>query len=478
MNLVKAAASGLRWSAIEHISQQAMQLGIFVVLARLLGPSEFGLVAVALVFVAVLQPVANFGMDMTLIQRKNLESGHINFAFIAVLLSSVLLCLLLWVLASTIASIFDEDGLEEVIKGLACTIPLRALIVIQDSLLRRDLCFRPLAIRSIFSTLIGGGVGIATAYKGFGALSIVAQHLSTSIISLITITLVSGWKPAIRHSAKHRIEVFQFARAVIGFEIIRVYNRYTPNLFVGYFFGSSAAGIFAIADRLLYVILTVITQTANRVIFPLFSKLQSNESKLLEVFYVSLRGVSLISLPLCCVLIASMPVVVPVALGVEWQSGVAIMQMMMLMMLSTAFSFFNASMLVAIGRPDLRMHANLLRAMIGTLLFLTLHVFGLFGMVAAFLIRGFIAEPLQLRFLSKSLRDFQWSSYMHAVLSGARAAVVTTLAVAYMVYGKGFEQPSIAALLAVAAMAASAYGLSLFVFNRKDLVAMFRFIRQ
>nr|MBA2624810.1 oligosaccharide flippase family protein [Acidimicrobiia bacterium] len=174
-SLRRSAVRGVGWSALQTVASRSLSTVVFVVLARLVEPEDFGLVAIASVFVALLTVLADQGFGQALVQRPVLERTHLDTAFWLNVTIGALLALLLAGTAGAIANLFDEADLAPLLRALAMVPLISALGVVPSSLLRRDLAFASLAVRGLVGTAAGGVVGIAAAVAGAGAWALVAQ---------------------------------------------------------------------------------------------------------------------------------------------------------------------------------------------------------------------------------------------------------------------------------------------------------------
>ena len=168
MTLKRRAAKGVAWTFIERLSSRSIMFLVLIVLARLLTPEEFGIVALGGVLVFLPQVVLYAGFASALIQKKDLEAEYLDTAFWAILGLSAIIAVALLALAPFAATFFDKAELAPVIRWLSPIIVINGLVTCHESLFRRELNFRPLAVRTILSSVAGGVIGIGMAYTGMG----------------------------------------------------------------------------------------------------------------------------------------------------------------------------------------------------------------------------------------------------------------------------------------------------------------------
>jgi PST family polysaccharide transporter len=170
-----AAARGVGWSALQASASRLLSAVVFVLLARLLEPDAFGVVAVASVFVAFMTVLVDQGFSQALVQRPSLDREHLDTAFWANLAASAVVVALVVGAAGPVADLFDEPDLAPILRALSLALVASALGGVPTALLRRRLAFASLALRGLLSVAAGGVAGVAAALAGFGAWSLVIQ---------------------------------------------------------------------------------------------------------------------------------------------------------------------------------------------------------------------------------------------------------------------------------------------------------------
>ena len=195
MNLRQKAAKGVAWSAIENLGTQAIYFVVFLVLARLLQPEEFGLVSLAGVFISFMMVFADQGLSDAIVQRQDLEPEHLDTAFWINLGICALLAIFTFAAAGSVSSFFHQPQLKPIIAWLSLSFLFNGFSSVQQSLLRRQLAFRALAVRSLVATFASGIVGVVMALMGFGVWSLVAQQLINRVLAILGLWWASDWRP-------------------------------------------------------------------------------------------------------------------------------------------------------------------------------------------------------------------------------------------------------------------------------------------
>jgi len=342
--------SAVAWSLATTGGQQALTAIFTFVLAALLGPEAFGLVAMAAVYVAFIQLVLEQGMGAAIVQRKDLDEEHLDAAFWMVLGASAVLTGISMALAGWWARVNSVPELESVIRLLALAVPIEGLIVVQRALLQRRMNFRAFAIRATLSVGLGGCVGIVLASRGFGAYALVAQQLTTSAVGLCLFWILSGWRPRRRFSRRAARDLLGFSTATLVGRLGIFVNRRSDALLMGLFFGPTAVGLYRLADRVVGVCVDFAAVSVQSVALPEFSRFQDAPERLRESFVRCLRISACLALPPLGVLAAGAPEVVSV-LGERWRDAAPALAALCVVGAVRDLGLFTGPLLQALGRP-------------------------------------------------------------------------------------------------------------------------------
>ncbi len=353
MRLKSKTLTGVAWSGVENWSRQLLSFAIFATLARLLSPEDFGLVALAAVYVALVDIFVTQGLGTAVIQRHELEPGHLDSAFWIALALGAFLCLSTLLLASPVASIFGEPRLASVLRFLSLGFIFLALAAIPSAILTRRLEFRALAVRSVVSTIAGGAVGITMAALGYGVWSLVGQQLMAGFSGMACLWWEVGWRPRIRLSWRHVRDLAGFALSIMGNNILWLFCQRTDQTLIGYGFGAAVLGPYALAARVTQLMMDSVAGPLQNVSLPAFSRVQMDRRKLKESFFRFTETGAFIAFPACAGLIVLAYDIVPLLFGREWTPAAPVLQVLAAYAaLRVAMTFFHPLML-AKGRPGL-----------------------------------------------------------------------------------------------------------------------------
>jgi PST family polysaccharide transporter len=428
--LQRKVARGLTWTLIDTWGSQLLGLVVFILLARLLTPVDFGLVALASVFVAFAQLLVDQGLGDALIQRKSLTRAQIDTAFWAAVATGALLTLLSIALAGPIATLLGEPSLEPIIQALSLTFIAVALNSIQMGLLRREMKFRSLAVRKLLAVGIGGIVGIGMAVANYGAWALVGQQLAAAVVSVVALWTVSPWRPGFHFSRADFGSLFSFGIHVVAGDLLNFASRNVDRLLIGAFLGTGPLGFYAVAYRILDTSQVMLVNAARKLAFPVFSRLQHDRDRMRRAYSRVTRALSVVILPgyIGLALVAQEAIVV--VFGAEWAQSGPVAAILFLIGPVLTVQLFSGALLNAVGHPDVTFRIRLITAIVNVAGFvIAVAVFQeITAVAAAFVIRGYMLMPLIMWWL-KVYAGIPFSTHLGELRSPALATIVMSVAV-------------------------------------------------
>ncbi|WYL97344.1 MAG: MOP flippase family protein [Gloeotrichia echinulata IR180] len=393
-NLRKKAVKGVIWSAIETWGRQSISFALFFLLARLLEPETFGLVALSSVFLAFLQIFLEQGFSQAIIQRQNLEPEHLDTAFWTNLGLSILLATISISSADWLGELFKEPQISPIIRWSSVGFLISAFSRVQEATLQRQLAFKALAQRSLVGVVIGGSVGVTMAFMGFGVWSLVGQQLSNSLVQVLVLWMLSDWRPRFKFSPKHFKELFSFGVHVMGIDLCTFFSRRSDDFLIGYFLGSSALGYYTVAYRVFSILTEVLAGIIAKVTLPMFAKLQQEPEKLRNALYKAIQLTSLTTFPVFLGILALAPELVRVIFGAKWEPSIPVLQVLNLVGILYAYFYFNGSLIMAVGKPSVKLGLDFVQAISNIVAFSIAVQWGIVYVAGGFVIRGYLIAPI------------------------------------------------------------------------------------
>lgn len=436
MTLRKKAIQGAKWSMLQEIIGQLLDFFIIIILARLLDPKDFGVVAIATVIITSMRPFISQGLGIAITQRAELEREHLDTAFWATFIMGCLFALFLSMTAEWWAIIFSEPELNNILTWFSVSIVLISLTTVQESILRRELNFKVYAIRASVGKLIGGVVGIALAFYGFGIWSLVARYLVSSFVSVFLLWGISNWYPRFIFSRRHFRDLFSFGIQVIMNDLLVFVNRNSDSLLISYFLGSTALGYYNIAYKLMALVFQLVSKTVSQVGMPAFARLQNDKERLWKAFYNITQLIALIVFPVFLGMLVLVPEIVSSLLGDKWIQSIPVLQILLLIGIVQCLLSPVVSILVGSGKPKTRLKLQLIDSLTNLIGFSVAVHWGIVWVAASYVIVGYTLTPLWFWALTKVV-NIHWAAYarlifrpllvtivMMSVILGAKLTVV------------------------------------------------------
>jgi len=428
-------AGAIGWSAIDTWGSALFQIVVLTVLARLLEPRAFGLVAMAGVYIAFVQVFVEQGLGAALVQRRELERAHLDSAFWIAILTSIVLLTISMMVAPWVATLFGEPHLASLVRWLSLGLLASAMNGTQRAILQRELAFRQLAIRSLIAAVIGGVAGITAALLGLGVWSLVIQSLSTVIIGTVVLWRVSHWRPGFRISTTHLRDLWGFSVSVLGINLLTFVNRRSDDLIIGAVLGPVALGYYSVAYGLLRKITNLLVGVTTKVAFPAFARVQDDPARMRRGFYTATRYTSLIAFPAFFGILLVAPELIRGVYGSKWVPSIPVMQILALIGIIHSVFYFNGTVILSAGKPQWRLGLAAVNAVTNVVAFAIAVRWGIVAVAAAYVVRGYVVSPLALWLIHRLIR-IEVRVYLRQYivpLIGSAAMVVTVLLLRHLV---------------------------------------------
>jgi O-antigen/teichoic acid export membrane protein len=347
----RQAARGVVWITFQALVVRLSGVVIFLVLARLLLPVEFGLLAAAQVFVALSRSLAEAGLSRTLVQKPTLRAAHLDSAFLVSAIIGVVLSLLLATAAPLVADLYDLPRLTPILLALSLVPLLVGMSNVPDAILSRQLMFRALAVRGMYSVVCAGVVGIALAFLGAGVWALVAQVGTQAVVACVVLWCSAGWKPGRNWEGPAIRELLGFGSHVVGIALLNFFNRRAGELLIGIVLGPTALGLYAVAMRVLTLSLDLLINSVNKIAWPVFSRVASQPERLRRTYLRSVATTTLFAFPGFTILGLFGNSLTPLIFGQQWTEAGPLMTALAFIGPVQSIALFNNGMLLATGHP-------------------------------------------------------------------------------------------------------------------------------
>ncbi len=371
--------SSVRWSAAGKSVAQSIQLVVSLVMARLLAPEYFGLMAMAIVVTGFLSVFQRLGLASALVQRKQINDRLLSSVFFLNLALCLALTGLLVVVAPLIGRVYDDVRVGHMVAVLSVTFTLSAFATMPYVLLQRDLDFRKLALREILGALATGITGVVCAIAGYGVWSLVTASIVGSIAQVVLFNLARPWRPQLVFSWSELRSVFGFGLNITGYSVAKYFSRQSDILIIGITLGATSLGYYGAALRFIKLPMDTIAGVLARVLFPTFSRMQEDRSRLIATYLKATGAIAFVVFPAMFGLCVVAEPLIQVALGETWLPVVPILQVLSIAGLFQASIFTCPHLLLATGQAATTFRLSILNGGVCIIGFLIGSHWGLFG---------------------------------------------------------------------------------------------------
>lgn len=426
--LERHAVKGVFWTVVQAIGGRALSFVVFVVLARLLTPADFGLIAMAGVFIALLEVLVQQGFSLVITQRENLEPAHEWTGFWANLLLSAVFGGALWASATWVAELYDAPALAPIVRWLAAVLPLRAMSTVPAGLLQRRFQFKALAVRSILGALAGGIAGVGAALAGWGVYALVAQQLVSAFADVVLVWGAARWRPRLAFSIRHLRDLWSFGMHLVGSSLLGFLNHRSDDFVIAMALGDTALGYYAVAYRVLQVLTQVLAKPGTVVAIAAFSRMQRDPERMLEAFYRSTQAASVVALPIFVGIAILAPDAIVLIFGEKFARSGDVLRVLSLVGIVHSVSHLNFAVYIGIGRPDLRLKLLLVGTIPTVIAFILVVQWGILAVAFAYVGGTYLLMTIDLVVLHR-LIGLSWRRYLANFVPAALASLAMLAAI-------------------------------------------------
>jgi O-antigen/teichoic acid export membrane protein len=351
--------TGLSWTATSRMFQLVAQFAVTAVLARLLVPNDFGLIAMISVFTGFAAIFVDFGLSSALVQRTDVEDRHLSSAFWLNLSVGAALMLVVMGIAPGVAAFYGEPQLLPLTVALAPTFLIGSLAGVQTAILQREMRFKKLSVINNVAFVGGSALGIGMALAGFGVWSFIGLTLVSSMISAVLLWVLSPWRPGARPDRVTINELWGFSSRLTGFNAVNYWARNADNLLIGRFIGVTQLAFYNRAYSIMTLPGDVSSSVTTPVIFPALSRLQDDRERVKRVYLRALGLIALVMFPVSVGLyVVAKPFILTIY-GPRWAPVVPLLQIFSVVSVLQTLGRTTGWIFLSQGRADWMMRWGL-----------------------------------------------------------------------------------------------------------------------
>lgn len=326
MSLAAQAGRGIAWSSAGKAVSQLVGVVVSLVLARLLAPADFGLVAMAVIVTGFLGVVGDLGLTSALIQRETLDERHRSTVFWTLLAFGLALAGGTALVAPWIADFYEAPNLTTLLRVLSIDFVLAPVTTLHYALLARELRFKQIALCEALAVLLSGGLALGLALSGVGLWALVFKSLAASLVLSVGFARMTGWWPTALFDRRALSELWPFSANLLGTTVASYWAHQTDDLLIGKTLGAAPLGLYTRAYGTMMHPVSEVGSVIGRVMFPTLSLLQHDDTEAKRLYLKVLGTTALLIFPVMAGLCAMADTFLLVVFGEQWSGAATVLR--------------------------------------------------------------------------------------------------------------------------------------------------------
>ena len=399
---------GVGWSMADAFLGRGITFIVGIVLARLLTPSEYGLIGITTIFVSVLDAIVDSGFSQALIRKKDATKDDYNTMFITNMVLSVLMFLALFFSAPAIARFFNRPELVSLNRVMGSVLIINALSITQYTVLTKRIDFKTKTKASVFSAVLSGIIGISMAFMGFGVWALVGQQLSKQFINTICLWILNKWWPNFSFSKESFNYMWGFGWKMLASSLLNNIWRQLYQVVVGKCYSPATLGQYSKSKEYSTIFSANIDLIVNRVSYPVLSEIQNNSTRLTSAYRKIIKTTMFVTAVCMVSMGAVAEPLIYCLIGPQWHEAATYLPLICISMSLYPLHSINLNMLKVQGRSDLYLVLEILKKIIAIGPICVGMFIDIYWMVASSVVTGIIAYFLNSHYSGKLIGYSSW----------------------------------------------------------------------
>lgn len=400
--------SGVSWSAADVFLSQGVTFLVGLVLARLLTPSEYGLIGICTIFIVIFNGIIDSGFSAALIRKKDATKDDYNTMFIVNMVLSLLMYAVMFFGAPLIARFFERPELVELVRVMGIVLIFQALSIVQYTVLSKRLDFKTKTKASLIAAVSSGAIGISCAFAGMGVWSLVAQQLSRYSIYTICLWFFNKWWPSIRFSTSSFHYMWGFGWKMMLSGLLDHIWKELYQVVVGKFYSPATLGQYSKSKEFGHIFSTNITSIIQRVSYPALAELQDDTTRMVAAYRKLIKTTMFITVVCMLTLGAVAEPLIYCLIGPQWHQAATFLPIISISLSLYPLHAINLNMLKVQGRSDIFLILEIVKKIIA-IGPLCLGIFvDIYWMLLGSVVTGIIAYFLNSYYTGKRLNYSSW----------------------------------------------------------------------
>lgn len=423
----------LFWKFSERMTSQVVTFIISVILARLLSPSDYGIIAIINVFISIANTLVTSGFASSLIQKKDADELDFSSIFFVNLLSSTFIYILLFFSSEAIARFYNIPELYLYLRVLGLQIIIYALNSVQQAYLYKHMMFKNYFFSTLSGTIVSGMLGVFMAYLNFGVWALIFQSLSSSIINATVLWFMVKWRPIAKVSIYKIKTLFDFGWKMLCSALLASAYEQITALLIGKVYSSADLAYYNRGQNYPSLLVTNINSSINSILFPAISNIQNDKKR---VVMITRRAIQLSLFVLAPMLVGLSVIAKPlilIMLTEKWLPCVPFLQLFCIYFLIKPIQTASLSAIQALGNSGLYLRLEFIKDLIGFILLLILIRYSVYLMTVSVILANLVSVLVNAVFIKKEI-GYSYINQLRDVFPYISIAIVMGLAIKPMVY--------------------------------------------
>lgn len=414
-NLKKNTVSGFFWRFAERCGAQLVSFVVSIVLARLLSPDDYGVIALVTVFITLSQVFIDSGMGNALIQKKNSDDLDFSSVFFFNIFICSILYILLFIGAPFIAAVYSNEQLTAIIRVLGIVVIVSALKNVQQAYVSKHMMFKKFFFATLGGTLIAAIIGIIMAYQGFGVWALVAQQIVNVTIDTIVLWCTVNWKPQMQFSFERIKDLYSYGWKLLVSSIINTLYDNLRQLIIGKLYSSADLAYYNRGKQFPNLAVNNINASIDSVLLPALAMEQDNKQNVKNMTRRAIKTSSYFMWPIMVGMAVTAEPIVRILLTEKWISAVPYLRIFCVVSAFQPIQTSNLNAIKAVGRSDLFLKLEVIKKSIGLCILFVVLRKGVMAIALSLLVYTLVAQIIN-SFPNKKLLNYSYAEQMKDIL--------------------------------------------------------------
>lgn len=367
------------WKLFERVSAQLIQFIVTIVLARLLLPSEYGIIALITIFISISDVIIDGGLNTALVQKKNTDNIDFSTILYISLGMAMVMYTVMFFCAPAIAAFYGQLELVPIIRVLSISLFFYAFNSIQRAYVSKNMLFQRLFYSTLGAIILSGGIGIFMAYHGYGVWALVAQNTCSQFFTMIIMWFTIRWRPELIFSIERFKGLFNYGWKIFGANIITSLFVNARKLVIGKFFSPASLAYYEKGEQLPHLVMNNIFTSVQAILLPTFSNAQDDRSRVKSMMRRSTKMSCFFIYPLMVGMIVAAKPLVVLLLTEKWLPAVAFVQILCIANFFRPITISNLEAIKALGYSSITLKLEMIKKVVDIAILVISIFFGVYA---------------------------------------------------------------------------------------------------